>query len=86
MRPSIDDRGQTDRVTMHATDCCTLLFASRICYFPTRILTLTLIFNPRRAMVMKLMIIKKVKVKFSHTRYRALGSELIPVYGQSARR
>ena len=26
------------------------------------------------------------KVKFSHTRYRALGPELIPVYGQSARR
>jgi len=29
---------------------------------------------------------KKVKVKFSHTRYRALGPELIPVYRQSARR
>jgi len=29
---------------------------------------------------------KKVKVKFSHTRYRALGPELIPVYMQSARR
>ena len=28
----------------------------------------------------------KVKVKFSHTRYRALGPELIPVYKQSARR
>jgi len=28
----------------------------------------------------------KVKVKFSHTRYRALGLELIPVYRQSARR
>ena len=27
-----------------------------------------------------------VKVKFSHTRYRALGPELIPVYRQSARR
>ena len=27
-----------------------------------------------------------VKVKFSHTRYRALGRELIPVYRQSARR
>ena len=26
------------------------------------------------------------KVKFSHTRYRALGPELIPVYKQSARR
>jgi len=26
------------------------------------------------------------KVKFSHTRYRALGPELIPVYMQSARR
>jgi len=26
---------------------------------------------------------KKVKVKFSHTRYRALGPELIPVYRQS---
>jgi len=26
-----------------------------------------------------------VKVKFSHTRYRALGPELIPVYRQSAR-
>jgi len=25
------------------------------------------------------------KVKFSHTRYRALGPELIPVYRQSAR-
>jgi len=33
--------------------------------------------------------VKKVKfkkVKFSHTRYRALGPELIPVYRQSARR
>jgi len=29
---------------------------------------------------------KKKKVKFSHTRYRALGPELIPVYRQSARR
>ena len=28
----------------------------------------------------------KVKVKFSHTRYWALGPELIPVYRQSARR
>ena len=28
----------------------------------------------------------KVKVKFSRTRYRALGPELIPVYRQSARR
>ena len=28
----------------------------------------------------------KVKVKFSHIRYRALGPELIPVYRQSARR
>jgi len=28
----------------------------------------------------------KVKVKFSHTRYRALGPELILVYRQSARR
>ena len=28
----------------------------------------------------------KGKVKFSHTRYRALGPELIPVYRQSARR
>ena len=30
--------------------------------------------------------IQSVKVKFSHTRYRALGPELIPVYRQSARR
>jgi len=28
----------------------------------------------------------KVKVKFTHTRYGALGPELIPVYRQSARR
>ena len=28
----------------------------------------------------------KVKCKVSHTRYRALGPELIPVYRQSARR
>jgi len=28
----------------------------------------------------------KGKVKFSHTRYRALGPELIPVYRQSAGR
>ena len=27
-----------------------------------------------------------IKVKFSHTRYRALGPELIPVYEQSRRR
>jgi len=31
-------------------------------------------------------IVKVKKVKFSHTRYRALGPELIPVYRQSARR
>ena len=31
-------------------------------------------------------LVKKVKVKFSHTRHRALGPELIPVYRQSARR
>ena len=29
---------------------------------------------------------KRVKVKFSRTRYQALGPELIPVYRQSARR
>jgi len=29
---------------------------------------------------------QKEKVKASHTRYRALGPELIPVYRQSARR
>ena len=29
---------------------------------------------------------RRKKVKFSHTRYRALGPELIPVYRQSARR
>ena len=29
---------------------------------------------------------RREKVKFSHTRYRALGPELIPVYRQSARR
>jgi len=28
----------------------------------------------------------KKKVKFYHTRYRALGPELIPVYRQSARK
>jgi len=28
----------------------------------------------------------KSKLKFSHTRYRALGPELTPVYTQSARR
>jgi len=31
-------------------------------------------------------LVSKKKVKFSHTRYRALGPELIPVYRQSARR
>jgi len=30
--------------------------------------------------------VKVKKVKFSHTRYRVLGPELIPVYRQSARR
>ena len=30
--------------------------------------------------------VKNKKVKFSHTRYRALGPKLIPVYRQSARR
>ena len=33
-----------------------------------------------------LMVYYDKKVKFSHTRYRALGPELIPVYRQSARR
>ena len=33
-----------------------------------------------------LCLLLKVKVKFSHTRYRALGPQLIPVYRQSARR
>ena len=32
------------------------------------------------------MCFKSSKVKFSHTQYRALGPELIPVYRQSARR
>jgi len=31
-------------------------------------------------------VVKGKKVKFSHTRYRALGPELISVYRQSARR
>jgi len=31
-------------------------------------------------------VLLKVKANFSHTRYRALGPELIPVYRQSARR
>ena len=31
-------------------------------------------------------VVSGVKVKFSYTRYRALGPELIPVYRQSARR
>jgi len=35
---------------------------------------------------LSLLFSSKVKVKFSHTRYRALGPELIPVYRQSARR
>ena len=29
---------------------------------------------------------RDIKLKFSHSRYRALGPELIPVYRQSARR
>jgi len=41
-------------------------------------------FYPRKKYVLCTII--KVKVKFSHTRYRALGPELIPVYRQSARR
>jgi len=36
--------------------------------------------------VLRLPCCKKVKVKASDTRYRALGPELIPVYRQSARR
>ena len=39
-----------------------------------------------RVAQMKLEHMKCKKVKFSHTRYRALGPELIPVYRQSARR
>jgi len=31
-------------------------------------------------------VVVKVKVKFSHTRYQVLGPELIPVYRQSASR
>jgi len=31
-------------------------------------------------------LVQSKKVKFSHTRYRAFGPELIPVYRQSARR
>ena len=41
------------------------------------------VFN--KAEMLKLSIHGKVKVKFSHTGYRALGPELIPVYRQSAR-
>jgi len=44
----------------------------------------------RQYMLVKKLVQTKVssksKVKFSHTRYRALGPELIPVYRQSARR
>ena len=40
--------------------------------------------QPRRRLIttapLKLRLRLKVKVKFSHTRYRALGPELIPVY------
>jgi len=39
-----------------------------------------------RSHAMRPIVKLKVKVKFSHTRYRALGPELIPVYRQSARR
>ena len=43
---------------------------------------------PNLALIILTLIIPilKVKVKFSHTRYRALGPELIAVYRQSARR
>ena len=52
-------------------------------------------FVPIKLMMMMMMIMmismalglrQPGKVKFSHTRYRALGPELIPVYRQSARR
>jgi len=39
-----------------------------------------------RVVLLLLLYSKEKKVKFSHTRYRALGPELIPVYRQSARR
>jgi len=38
------------------------------------------------SVVVVVVVVVKVKVKFSHTRYRALGPELILVYRQSARR
>ena len=38
------------------------------------------------AITVEMIVIVRQKVKFSHTRYRALGLELIRVYCQSARR
>ena len=37
-----------------------------------------------KARLLRRLSVRSKKVKFSHTRYRALGPELIPVYRQSA--
>ena len=42
--------------------------------------------SPRVCLASRELILYIKKVKFSNTRYRALGPELIPVYRQSARR
>jgi len=57
------------------------------CQLPRNSAETTCTTSPEQIEVMKLESYSGTKkVKFSHTRYRALGPELIPVYRQSARR
>ena len=48
-----------------------------MCWFVMLVFTLCRIVD---CATLEVMLELKVKVKFSHTRYRALGPELIPVY------
>jgi len=75
---AVTDR-QTDRQTERETMVQSLAPCSSTYYTPTN--------NHHKPLPLSDKALKALKkVKFSHTRYRALGPELIPVYRQSARR
>jgi len=64
-----------------------------ILYFTYTVLTIKLLFTVifshcvrAQSVVMNVSVYMSIKVMFSHTHYRALGPQLIPVYRQSAHR
>ena len=64
---------KTASVSILDTQCCAMLLDAILCAHIAKNFRAKIDYKGK-------------KVKFSHTRYRALGPELIPVYRQSARR